>query len=48
MRNICWSQHSQLAHGFKPHVLALGSDVLPGSTFVIGPVDDLVVNVGDV
>ena len=48
MWNIGGAQDAQLAHGLKPHVFALGGDVAPRTTFFIGAVDDLVVNVGDV
>ena len=48
MGNIGGAQHTQLAHGLKPDVLALGGDVAPRATFFIGAVNDLVVNVGDV
>jgi len=48
MRYISGAQDAQLAHGLKPHVFALGGDVIPRATFFIGAVDDLVVDVGDV
>jgi len=48
MRNIGGALHTQLAHGLEPHVLTLLGDVLPGATLVVGTVDDLVVDVGDV
>ena len=35
-------------HRLPPHRLALGGDVLPRAALVVGPVDDLVVDVGDV
>jgi len=48
VRNIGGALHAQLPHRFEPHVFALLRDVLPGATFVVGAVDDLVVDVGDV
>ena len=48
MRNIGRALHAQFAHGLEPHVFALLGDVLPGATFVVGTIDDLVVDVGDV
>ena len=48
MRNIGWANNPELAHGFKPHVFALLSDIAPRATFCIGALDDLVVNIGDV
>ena len=48
MRNISWPNNAELAHCFKPHGFALLSDVGPRATFVIGALDDLVVNIGDV
>lgn len=48
MGNISGAQHSQLAHGLKPDVFALVGDVTPWPTLAVGPVDDFVVDVGDV
>ena len=48
MWNIIRALHSQLSHRFKPHVFALGGDVLPRATFVVRTVDDFVVDIGDV
>ena len=48
MRNICWPDNAQFAHGFKPHGFTLVSDVCPRATFCIGALDDLVVDIGDV
>ena len=35
-------------HGLPPHLFALLRDVGPVTTFIVGPLDDLVVNVGDI
>ena len=48
MRNISWPNNAELAHCFKPHGFALLSDVGPRATFVIGALDDLVVDISDV
>ena len=48
MRNISRTNNAEFAHGFKPHGFALLSDVGPRATFVIGALDDLVVDICDV
>ena len=48
MWNVGGALHTQLAHGLEPHVFTLLGDVLPGATLVVGAIDDLVVDVGDV
>ena len=40
--------HAELAHRLEPHRLALRGDLLPRPILVVGAVDDLVVDVGDV
>ena len=46
--NIGGTQHTQLAHGLKPDVLAFSGDVAPRATFFIGAINDFVVDVGDI
>ena len=48
MGNIGGAQYAQLAHGLEPHVFALVGDVGPWATLGIGPVDDLVIDIGDI
>ena len=48
MRNIGRANDAKLAHCFKPHGFTLLSDVDPRATFVIGALDDLVVDICDV
>ena len=48
MGNIRRALHPKLAHGVEPHGFALMGDVGPRPTFLIGTVDDLVVDIGDV
>ena len=48
MRNIIGALHTQLAHRFKPDVLALLGDLVPWAVLALGAVNDLVVDVRDV
>ena len=48
VRNIGGAGHIEALHRVEPHVFALSSDLLPRAVLAFGPVDDLVVDVGDV
>ena len=48
MRNISRANNPKLAHCLKPNGFALLSDIAPRTTFFIGALDDLVVDIGDV
>jgi len=48
VRNIGRANDTELAHCLKPNGFALLSDIAPRTTFFIGTLDDLVVDIGDV
>ena len=48
VRHVGRPGDTELAHGLEPHRLAFRRDVLPRPVLVVGPVDDRVVDVGDV
>ena len=48
VRDIGGAGHIEALHCVEPHVFAFASDLLPRAVLAFGPVDDLVVDVGDV
>ena len=48
VRDVCWSKHPKCGHGVEPDGLALVCDFVPGTILTVRPIDDFVVNIGDV